>query len=188
LSVIVVGGSNKGVGKTSLVCGIIAALPELRWTAIKITSHDYGQSKPIWTQPSIAAGTQEGKGTDTARFLKAGAQQALLVTVLDEQAPIGNIEDVLAPGDNVNIESNSILKQLQPQVCLAVVSAKEPSIKLSFVPLLKAADALVTTSREDFGLPIPATELPLFRLQSYEQLSAEMINWLRKRLAPAGRD
>ena len=164
MSVIVVGGSNKGVGKTSLVCGIIAALPELRWTAVKITSHDYGQSKPIWTQPSIAAGEQEGKGTDTERFLRAGAKQALLVTVLDEQAPIANIEEVLAPDDNVIIESNSILKQLH------------------------AADALVTTSRVDFGLPIPATELPLFRLQAYEQLSPEMLMWLRKRLAAAGRD
>jgi hypothetical protein len=183
-----VGGSNKGVGKTSLVCGIIAALPELCWTAVKITSHDYGQSKPIWTQPAIAAGEQEGKGTDTERFLRAGAKQALLVTVLDEQMPIANLEEVLAPDDNVIIESNSILKQLQPQVCLAVVSAKEPSIKLSFVPLLSAADALVTTSRVDFGLPIPAIELPLFRLQAYEQLSTEMLMWLRKRLAAAGRD
>jgi hypothetical protein len=41
MAIIVVGGSNRGVGKTSLVCGLIAALPEYRWTAVKITTHDH---------------------------------------------------------------------------------------------------------------------------------------------------
>ena len=39
MAIIVVCGSGRGVGKTALVCGLIAALPELRWTAWKITSH-----------------------------------------------------------------------------------------------------------------------------------------------------
>jgi hypothetical protein len=41
MAIIVIGGSNQGVGKTSLVCGLIAALPEYRWTAVKITTHDH---------------------------------------------------------------------------------------------------------------------------------------------------
>jgi len=41
MAIIVVGGSNRGVGKTSLVCGLIAALPEYRWTAVKITTDDH---------------------------------------------------------------------------------------------------------------------------------------------------
>jgi hypothetical protein len=41
MAIIVVGGSNRGVGKTSLVCGLIAALPEYRWTAVKITADDH---------------------------------------------------------------------------------------------------------------------------------------------------
>lgn len=43
MAIIVVGGSNRGVGKTTLVCGLIAALPEYRWNAIKITTHDHPQ-------------------------------------------------------------------------------------------------------------------------------------------------
>ena len=43
MAIIVVGGSNRGVGKTALVCGLIAALPEYRWAAIKITSRDHKQ-------------------------------------------------------------------------------------------------------------------------------------------------
>jgi len=43
MAIVVVGGSNRGVGKTALVCGLIAALPEYRWTAVKITGHDHPQ-------------------------------------------------------------------------------------------------------------------------------------------------
>jgi hypothetical protein len=43
MAIIVVGGSNRGVGKTTLVCGLIAALPEYRWNAVKITTHDHPQ-------------------------------------------------------------------------------------------------------------------------------------------------
>jgi hypothetical protein len=41
MAIIVVGGSNRGVGKTALVCGLIAALPDYRWTAVKITTHSH---------------------------------------------------------------------------------------------------------------------------------------------------
>jgi len=43
MAIIVVGGSNRGVGKTALVCGLVAALPEYRWTAVKITTHEHPQ-------------------------------------------------------------------------------------------------------------------------------------------------
>ena len=43
MAIIVVGGSNRGVGKTTLVCALIAALPEYRWNAVKITTHDHRQ-------------------------------------------------------------------------------------------------------------------------------------------------
>src|ERR1700722_18631250 len=41
MAIIVVGGSNRGVGKTALVCGLMAALPDYRWTAVKITTHSH---------------------------------------------------------------------------------------------------------------------------------------------------
>ena len=48
-----VGGSNRGVGKTTLVCALIAALPEYRWNAVKITTHDHRQ--PVSPSLSNAA-------------------------------------------------------------------------------------------------------------------------------------
>ncbi len=44
MAIIVVGGSNRDVGKTTLVCALIAALPEYRWNVVKITTHDHRQA------------------------------------------------------------------------------------------------------------------------------------------------
>ena len=41
MAVIVIGGHSRNVGKTSVVAGLIAALPEFRWTALKITQHGH---------------------------------------------------------------------------------------------------------------------------------------------------
>ena len=41
MAIVVIGGSNKDIGKTSLVCAIISELRDLEWTAIKITGHSY---------------------------------------------------------------------------------------------------------------------------------------------------
>ena len=39
MALIVIGGHSRNVGKTSVVAGLIAALPEYNWTAFKITQH-----------------------------------------------------------------------------------------------------------------------------------------------------
>ena len=74
MPVIVVGGSGKDVGKTTLICGVIAALHGFRWIAGKITSHDYGQVEPLVEERVT------GQETDTRRFLAAGAERAFLIS------------------------------------------------------------------------------------------------------------
>jgi len=41
VAIVVIGGSGKDIGKTTLVCAVISALREFGWTAVKITGHDY---------------------------------------------------------------------------------------------------------------------------------------------------
>jgi tRNA A37 threonylcarbamoyladenosine biosynthesis protein TsaE len=45
MSIVVVEGSAKGAGKTTLVCGLIAALDRLRWTAVKSTLSNSTESQ-----------------------------------------------------------------------------------------------------------------------------------------------
>jgi hypothetical protein len=42
MSIIVIGGHSRSVGKTSVVAGLISALPDFRWTALKITQYGHG--------------------------------------------------------------------------------------------------------------------------------------------------
>ena len=173
---IVVGGSGRKVGKTSLICGLIAALPECRWTAVKITSHDHGKSESIWEE------TQAGQGTDTARYLSAGARRALLVTVSDGVIPTAELQAAVAPGRWLIFESNQMLSPAKPDVLLGVIGPEETASKPSFAAIRERADAFVCTS-----LPSPRPTLqddscPVFVLPDLLHISSDLIGWMRARL------
>jgi len=42
MALIVIGGHSRSVGKTSVVAGLISALSEYNWTALKITQYGHG--------------------------------------------------------------------------------------------------------------------------------------------------
>jgi molybdopterin-guanine dinucleotide biosynthesis protein len=90
--ILVVGGSSSKVGKTTVICEIIAATRDARWTAVKITPHQH--------EPK-----QHG---DTERYAAAGAVRTVL-----SSGP--------APREgNVIIESNSVLDELTPDLFVFV--------------------------------------------------------------------
>jgi hypothetical protein len=183
MAIIVVGGSGRGVGKTALVCGLIAALPEFRWTAIKITRHSHGQPEPVWEE------TEPGQGNDTARYLAAGAQRALMVTAGQEEFAqiVGRFLQSFQteqPQPNLIVESNRILRLLRPDLCLAVDGEAGTAHKPSFGMVMDRADALVTLSAHD---GIVDGVRPLFHLAAMERISPEMLDWLRGRLSVQSR-
>jgi len=181
MAIIVVGGSSRGAGKTALVCGLIAALPEFRWTAVKVTTHDHGQPKPIWEEKTA------GQRTDTARYLAAGAERALLVATQPDE--LGRIAHQLLqnqkPQPYMIFESNSILSFLQPDLCLAVLGGLDRSQhKPSFSQFVKHSDAMVAHSDADRMLGGDENSKPIFHLAAFERISPETQSWLLLRLHP----
>jgi hypothetical protein len=181
MTVIVVGGAGHGVGKTALVCGLILALKEIEWTAIKITSHDYGREAQVWEESSA------GEGTDTSRYLAAGARKAMLVTAGDEE-----LEDAIrhalsrcvAPGGGVSamgiiFESNRVLRFVEPELCLGVEGAPDSERKASYERVAVRANAVVRRAERD-GVVEGAR--PVFELADLERLSERMKDWLREKL------
>lgn len=69
---IIVGGTGRKTGKTTLVCRILALTPHLRWTAVKISHHSPESGAPF----ELAEETEAGPTGDTRRFLAAGAARA----------------------------------------------------------------------------------------------------------------
>src|SRR5690242_13935999 len=101
MATIVIGGQASGVGKTSAICSLIAAIPERKWTAIKITqcNHQSGEGKqcdcelngsPVAMTGWVSSGRwpvnsykQDGLArADTYRYMAAGAVQSLWVRTL----------------------------------------------------------------------------------------------------------
>lgn len=82
---IVVGGHTRTIGKTQLVCDIIAAFPQARWIAGKITQYGHGvcaqnghdcDCAPDEHICAISWEPSATTGTDSSRFLAAGARRS----------------------------------------------------------------------------------------------------------------
>jgi len=181
LPIIVVGGATKGVGKTSLICALIAAFPEFQWTAVKVTSHTYGQRGPVWEQIIEQPATPAEQGTDTARYLAAGARRAILVSAFPVGLPLVDIRAALGTDTNVIFESNTIINFLIPDLCLAIVGRSPSDSKPSFEPLIRRADALISSTGSAERLNF-APSVPQFDLPAPDRISDEMLAWLQRRL------
>src|SRR5262249_30961991 len=139
---IVVGGHSRSVGKTSVVAGLIAALPELHWTALKITQYGHGICSADGQQCDCATNDHSwaimeernpNGDSDTARFLAAGAVKVWWVRTeqgrLAEAMP--SIRKTIAGAQNIIIESNSVVKFLRPDLYLTVLDPSTPDFKTS---------------------------------------------------------
>ena len=83
--VVVVGGHTRSIGKTQLVCDIIAAFPKTDWIAGKITQYGHGvcaqngencDCAPTEHVCALDWESRSDTGTDSARFLAAGAKRS----------------------------------------------------------------------------------------------------------------
>jgi hypothetical protein len=166
--VIVIGGHTRSIGKTQLVCDVISAFPKANWIAGKITQYGHGvcaengencDCAPADHSCAISWETLADSGTDSARFLAAGARRSfwlrtkqgflaeglpLLRRALDETG--GEHRGQPAP---LIVESNSLLQFLKPSLYLAVVDPRKEDFKESARSVLDRADALVIRGTEE---------------------------------------
>jgi hypothetical protein len=142
---------------------------------VKITTHAHGHSEIIFEE------TVAGEGTDTARFLAAGAKRALLVTV--NESGLGKVlEPILeehVKGRHLVFESNSVLRYLQPELCFAVSTSPDGEHKPSFEIVERCADATVALGGHDHVIPGARIH---FHLKSLDSISPPMLAWVRERL------
>jgi hypothetical protein len=154
MATLVIGGHSRNLGKTSVVAGLIAALPGYQWTAIKITQFGHGicsvngESCDCATDEHTQAISEENSragDSDTSRFLLAGAARSLWVRTkqgwLAEAMP--DVRSRLAGTKNVIIESNSVMKFLKPDLYIPVVDYNTADFKDSAREFLDRADAVV---------------------------------------------
>ena len=199
MPLIVIGGHSRSVGKTSVVAGLIAALPEYNWTALKITQYGHGvcsaNGAPCHCATddhswAISEEKDRSGETDTSRFLAAGAVRAWWVRTeqgrLAEAMP--TVRRKLAESGYVILESNSILKFVRPDLYLTVLDPATADFKKSAQEFLDRADAVIL--RENAAKPVawrdlslkPVAGRPLFHISPPEYVTPPIVEFVRQKL------
>jgi len=200
MAIVVIGGHSRSVGKTSVVAGLISALPEFQWTAIKITQYGHGicsangEACDCTTADHSWAISEErdhsGK-SDTSRFLVAGAARAFWVRTeqgrLAEAMP--TLRERIAGERNIIFESNSILKFLRPDLCLIVLDPATADFKTSAREFLDRASAVImheSPGGESAWRAIslkPVAGRPVFAIDPPPYVTSEVVAFVREQLA-----
>jgi molybdopterin-guanine dinucleotide biosynthesis protein len=202
MSIVVVGGHSRSVGKTSVVAGLIAALPERRWTAIKITQYGHGVcstngetcgcavDEHTW---AITPEADRSGKSDTSRFLVAGAERSIWVRtkqgMLAEAMP--DLRRILGESENTIVESNSLMRFVRPDLYLTVLDFATEDFKNSAREFLDQASAVILHESARDGEPArwqnvslkPAAGKPTFYVRPPEYCTREMVEFVRERLA-----
>lgn len=198
MAIIVIGGHSRSIGKTSVVAGLISALREFDWTAVKITQYGHGvcsangEACDCATADHSWAISEERDRTgdsDTSRFLVAGAKRALWVRTeqgrLAEAMPA--LRQRLEGADNVIIESNSVLKFLHPDLYLTVLDPATADFKNSAREFLDRADAVILHQApagpawQAVSLK-PVADRTIFRITPPPYVTEEIVNFVRSSL------
>lgn len=198
MAIVVVGGHSRSVGKTSVVAGLIAALPEYNWTAFKITQYGHGICSQNGESCHCAAddhswAISEEKDragdSDTSRFLAAGAVHAWWVrTEQDRLAEaLPTIRRKLSESENTILESNSILKFVKPDLYLTVLDPATADFKRSAQEFLDRADAVILheTNGEHAwsGVSLkPVVTRPTFHMKPPWYVTPELADFVRDTL------
>ncbi len=201
MAIVVVGGHTRNIGKTSVVAAIIAALPQYNWTAFKITQYGHGicsaNGEPCDCENdthSLAVTEERSKASDTdsARFLQAGALRAFWVRTRQGQLAeaMPRIRKELDTAENAILESNSILRFIQPDMYLTVLNFSVADFKPSAQYFLDRADAVLISSPPAQTTPVWSDALqrivekkPKFFLAPPSFMPPELKTFLRQRLS-----
>jgi hypothetical protein len=179
---IVVGGHTRSIGKTQLVCDVIRAFPGTEWIAGKVTQYGHGvcaengedcDCAPTEHASAFDWETRPDTGTDSARFLAAGAKRSFWLRTkqgylaeglpllrralceMDEEKaenripPRPKLRPPLPFGTNeqitraVIVESNSLMRFVKPSLYFAVIDPLKDDFKASAQAALDRASALV---------------------------------------------
>ena len=201
---LVVGGHSRNIGKTSLAAGLIRKFRDRRWVALKITQYGRGPCEHHAGPASCECAPEDGAefalseeyeagSTDSGRFLAAGAQRSFWLRVPAGELPRAAtmVRKILAAGDNVIVESNSILEVVKPDLYLMLFDFGCEDFKSSSLRYMDRADAFVVIDR---GINAPLWQgigeglwegRPHFLVNPPRFVTRELAEFVTERLAPA---
>jgi hypothetical protein len=200
MAIVVVGGHSRNIGKTSVVAGLIAALPAYNWTAFKITQFGHGRcslnGKPCHCATAdhawaISEEKNRSGKSDGSRFLCAGAKRSFWVRTeqgrLAEAVP--TIARRLAESENAILESNSILRFIDPDLYISVLDPAVEDFKASALAALGRAEVLIVNADHNGnfqwkGIAMnTAQDRLVFHIRPPNYVTAEIVEFVQTKLS-----
>ena len=200
MAIVIIGGHSRSVGKTSVVAGLIAALAQFDWTAVKITQYGHGICSAngeacdcATTDHAWAISEEKNRSgeSDTSRFLVAGASRSLWVRTeqgrLAEAMPA--LRQRIERARNVIVESNSVMKFLRPDLYLTVLDPATADFKTSAREFLDRSSGVILhqpsgkvgSAWQDVSLK-PVAGRPIFHIAPPPYVTPEIVNFVRERV------
>jgi hypothetical protein len=200
MAIIVIGGQSRKIGKTAVVCSLISAMPERRWTAIKITQckHDAIGAEPCdceFAGRNLANDEERdvNTGKDSSRYLAAGAVRSLWVRVRAERfgEAMPRIRAEIDSSANTILESSSVLGYLKPDLYAVVLDLASRDFKPSARQHLGQADAILLSGAPEQQFARAAVpgdlmkRIRTFRIGPPNYSSAEFAAFVAQKLGDA---
>ena len=135
-NLLLVAGSGRNTGKTTIVCRIIEQFRHLGITSIKISPHFHNQSdglihfvgKPGY---EIYEETNMNTFKDSSRMLKSGAKKVYYIQTIEESLnkAFSNIYMNIPSGKPVICESPALINYIEPGVFIIMISPAGSNLK-----------------------------------------------------------
>lgn len=137
--ILAIGSHSRKIGKTSILCAIIRGMPELRWSAVKISSNRTGASGGF----ECFEETASSRDRDTGRYLDAGASDAHWLRATDErmESAAAYVQALAGNDRHLIVESNRIVEHVRPDIYALALDFQIRDFKDSTRRLFARADA-----------------------------------------------
>jgi DNA-binding sugar fermentation-stimulating protein len=154
--VIIIAGTGRNTGKTSLACAIIRKFSKsYNLIGVKVSPHFHtynSNSEPIFSSENFAIfnETKVDSGKDSSFMLKSGAKKVFYVEVKDAHLVDAYLylTSIIPPSTPVVIESPGLRKILEPGLFIIVDHPQQVNKKKEILSLAKKADLFIDTSKE----------------------------------------
>jgi hypothetical protein len=149
-SMLMIGGSGRNVGKTTLICAIIRKFaPAVPIIGLKVTSIRPGEEdfhghheQPLEGDFRIFEETNSASAKDTAKMLKAGAKKVYFIQSTDEQMQLA-MDAFFKLIDKHNIiicETRSLRRLIRPGIFIMITDPSHKDFKSRAVEFENLAD------------------------------------------------
>jgi hypothetical protein len=159
-NLLLVGGSNRNVGKTTLILNLIKKYKaQFSIIGLKVSSIQPGEDQFHGTHLNLESNfevyeeTNKDGQKDTSKMLIAGAKKVYYIRSTDELIPqaFNSLQSKIPPNAMIICESISLRKHLTPGLFILIQDLRTDTLKKSFLALKPIANQIITTDGNNFN-------------------------------------